>query len=350
MSMKVWTTGDRVLASDINANFAIAAAARYKTLVAGEALTAGNAVCVLPVPSSAVAYDTSVAGNANGSSSTPTTISFTVGSNNNRKLVVITDNDGGAFGNPSVSSVTYNGVSMSSGTWGGPNDGCWGSNTSQQSQYWILDAPATGTHNLVINFNNSTSRNNRYFIYSFYNCASATVLSSNSTTSGSSNTENFRATPVNSSSIIFGFYHNFSFSSWTMSNNVGTQSGCAAAWSTVAPQSEQNILGSTNSGWSSIFIELAPITTGATGQAYKASSLVAGRASTFIGFAQQTVSAAANVDVAIDGLDANQSGLIPGTQYYLNDTPGTIGTSAGTNSKKIGIALSGTEVQMTLII
>lgn len=40
--------------------------------------------------------------------------------------------------------------------------------------------------------------------------------------------------------------------------------------------------------------------------------------------------------VLIEGLDTNQSGLVAGTAYFLQNTAGTIGTSAGTTSKVIG--------------
>jgi hypothetical protein len=34
-------------------------------------------------------------------------------------------------------------------------------------------------------------------------------------------------------------------------------------------------------------------------------------------------------------------------QYYLNDTNGTIGTSAGSNTRKVGIAMSPTTLAIT---
>lgn len=48
--------------------------------------------------------------------------------------------------------------------------------------------------------------------------------------------------------------------------------------------------------------------------------------------------------ILISGLDANQTGLTPGTTYYVSNTPGIVSSSAGTNSVTVGIAKSSTEL------
>ena len=48
--------------------------------------------------------------------------------------------------------------------------------------------------------------------------------------------------------------------------------------------------------------------------------------------------------VLISGLDNNQSGLAAGTTYYLSNTAGAIGSSAGTNSKIIGVGRTATSI------
>lgn len=48
--------------------------------------------------------------------------------------------------------------------------------------------------------------------------------------------------------------------------------------------------------------------------------------------------------VMVRGIDTNQSGLVTGTTYYLSDTAGDIGTSAGTVEKVIGVARSTTSI------
>lgn len=48
--------------------------------------------------------------------------------------------------------------------------------------------------------------------------------------------------------------------------------------------------------------------------------------------------------ILIQGLDANQTGLSAGTVYYLSNTPGAVGSSAGTYSVVVGIAKDSTHM------
>jgi hypothetical protein len=66
------------------------------------------------------------------------------------------------------------------------------------------------------------------------------------------------------------------------------------------------------------------------------------RSNAFIGFATSSISASASGVVAVGGVVSGLSGLTPGATYYLSNTPGAISTSAGTVSRKVGIALSST--------
>lgn len=64
----------------------------------------------------------------------------------------------------------------------------------------------------------------------------------------------------------------------------------------------------------------------------------------FIGFAVSDALSGQTLEITTSGINNNLTGLTPNQFYYLNDTPGTIGTSAGTNEKKIGIAISATSL------
>ena len=66
------------------------------------------------------------------------------------------------------------------------------------------------------------------------------------------------------------------------------------------------------------------------------------RANNFIGFANANISASSSGIVIVSGVASGFTSLSSGSTYYLNDTNGTIGTSAGSQSRKIGIALSAT--------
>lgn len=85
------------------------------------------------------------------------------------------------------------------------------------------------------------------------------------------------------------------------------------------------------------------------GQVSKADPNIDGTTATpfsdnFIGFAQSSVSAGQSVSVVVSGIVSNLSGLTPGTTYYLSDTGGAITTSAGSISRKVGLAVSATEL------
>lgn len=65
-------------------------------------------------------------------------------------------------------------------------------------------------------------------------------------------------------------------------------------------------------------------------------------ANNFIGFAAATTLEAATCSVVHTGIVTGLSGLTVGSVYFLSNTPGAISTSAGSVSKKVGIAISTT--------
>ena len=66
----------------------------------------------------------------------------------------------------------------------------------------------------------------------------------------------------------------------------------------------------------------------------------------FIGFVTGTVAKGSEADVYFVGVLDGFSGLTPGATYYVQDTIGTIGTSAGSTSIKVGKAISATELMV----
>lgn len=68
------------------------------------------------------------------------------------------------------------------------------------------------------------------------------------------------------------------------------------------------------------------------------------RFNNFLGFASASVTAGNSVTVNMVGVDNNQTGLTVNDSYYLTNTNGVISTSAGTNSKKVGIAVTSTMI------
>jgi len=64
----------------------------------------------------------------------------------------------------------------------------------------------------------------------------------------------------------------------------------------------------------------------------------------FIGFADAAITAGNAGNILTVGIKSGLSGLTAGATYYLSDTAGAIGTSAGTNSRKVGLAISTTQL------
>lgn len=82
-----------------------------------------------------------------------------------------------------------------------------------------------------------------------------------------------------------------------------------------------------------------------SGKLYKASAQYNTEFVTnFIGFADENITSGGTGLVNLGGVKNNLTGLVVGTTYYLSDTPGEIATSAGTNSKKVGMGISTTEL------
>lgn len=97
-------------------------------------------------------------------------------------------------------------------------------------------------------------------------------------------------------------------------------------------------------GWGYDVLELPP-----AGTLGKASADVSGRYESFIGFAQEAIDVDASGKVFVSGVVTGLTGLTAGSTYYLSDTAGEISTSAGSNTRKVGIALSTTTLLITNI-
>jgi len=94
-------------------------------------------------------------------------------------------------------------------------------------------------------------------------------------------------------------------------------------------------------------IALAPITAPIY-RLFQASASSAGTANV-VGFALNAYALGATVTMVVGGLLSGFSSLTPGTQYYLANTAGTISTSAGSNTRKVGIAIDSTHLLITTI-
>lgn len=90
--------------------------------------------------------------------------------------------------------------------------------------------------------------------------------------------------------------------------------------------------------------QLCLVTT--TGRIYKTSAANSGEYESFIGFSDATGIPGEDTLVNIAGI-STQSGLSVGSQYYIANARGSISSTAGSNTRKAGIAVSTTELLIT---
>ncbi len=77
-----------------------------------------------------------------------------------------------------------------------------------------------------------------------------------------------------------------------------------------------------------------------TTEVYQANATNAdSRANGIVGMAESTVSAGSSVSIDMNGLSTATTTATAGTEYYLSNTAGKMGTSAGAQSRKLGIGL-----------
>lgn len=344
-----WNSGDQLTAADLDD----VSQSNLKSLTAIEAVTAGNPVAASLYQSSQITLDFKTQGilSVNGVN----TISITVGNNSNRVLVVmigVESNGGGQ----ATGTIQYNGGSATA------EFNATGSNRVVRQAVFV--APATGTHNLVITTSNASTTQAWYKVYSIYNAAqSGTVDNHTESASGAGNTSHTLsivadgAIAIGSIGTLGGTIGTVTGSLLTADTqsqvitNSGTTSGDTGLSTPLGAGNTVNIQQSNGTATDLYtLISIAPFNAVTIG-VQKASSAAAATALNtrlnFLGFARSGVSAGSSVVVQITGIVTGLSGLTTGAEYYLNDTNGTIGTSAGTVSRKVGVALSSTTLLIT---
>ena len=129
---------------------------------------------------------------------------------------------------------------------------------------------------------------------------------------------------------------------------IGAQTGLVGYWQLNNALTDSSGNGNTltnNNGAS--FVTTTPIFSDSL---IKADASTAALSDTFIGFCAETVLAGRNPNVFIGGVVPGFSGLSAGARYYLSDTAGGIQTTAGTVNRRVGLAVSETELLIVNII
>lgn len=333
----------------------------FKTFLAGENITAGAPVSAGYFQSdNGIQLDNkdTVATNPAASSITK---SFTIGNHTNRILIVTIHT------NTTITAVSYGGVAMTliSGA----------SNTGGNQVYYLL-APTIGTATFSVSF--SGSSNASAAIHSYYNVAQTSTINTSVKIAGatsSSSPMSTSITPTVDGCLLYvsgsgqaaggNSVNNFTVQpieniSNTVDSNIvtraiaGDNGFCVPAQATTVALTVT--FASVGTGYMGI-VALTPVTVPVYGYVVNSSSeAIASYAPLtttkyrlqFIGFAATTVLAGASLSVQVGG-SVTLSGLTPFSGYYLNDTPGTIGITAGTNTRKVGTALDTTQLLITNI-
>jgi hypothetical protein len=324
----------------------------YTSLIAAESIAAGDALAVGPYQSDGgVMYDASAVSSvaAVGNAST---IAFTVGNHTNRLLVVAVQHAG-----TSISGITWKGDALTSAA----NLGYTGSTAI--TVYYMV-APTVGTWNLVISGLNGTETFG-YGIYSYYNVSQSALSNVVTKTQASLSNISKSVTPANVGSVMLSVVGRNAGPSNTdvnMNNNNGTVTYGSTFNFTLGdsykmPNLNAITVSETTSGtpdWGLVNMELVPVTA-ATFRVSKATSSTGATTGWntgwkdigFVGFSSGVYALNVTTTIITDGVVTGLSSLQPGMIYYLNDTAGTIGNTAGTTTRKVGIATSATTLLIT---
>ncbi len=312
------------------------------SVTAGENISQGNAVCVLPVPVANVSFDVNLSGSGGGTAITSPP--FMIGNNPNRMLVVICQlRVGNTLRN--ITGVTHNGTPMTAVVSG------LGSGVGDRGYLFMLAAPSVGSYPITI-ATDSSGNTVDYYVYGYYNVDQAVPPANfNGTHHTSSGSQTFDA-DVNGSVVLAAVerrVHGVSCPSQNQLASGGGGGGRAGDTGTLYPPVPTTVSWTYDGAdvANVFFVELRPILTSSAQRMYRASGQVQATARSYIGVAAETRLVGELTDVIVAGTSGAHSGLAIGVQYYLSNAPGQFSTTSGTVARKAGIAVSSTEMLVT---
>lgn len=348
--MKTWSAGEQVLASDLNGNFTeLQASGNSLTgYVAAETLVVGDPVVAYFSQTAPVAYETKGTWAQSAAGGTVTQ-SLTCGTGSNRILVVFIM----TFG--VTPAPTYAGVSMTLAGSGGVGGG--------QSVYcYYLYAPATGANNLV--YSNNAGNNTSGEFFQLTGSHQSAVDSTYANGTGTFAAQSTTVTPTQDASFLVfaacsdqaGTTPNtttqFNDNQQTQASGVGARF-VGGTSGIIAPKQAFTVTSNSSYHLGVLVRAINAPTYGAAAKT-SASSPTAGSAtvnkySSFLGFITAITGggvAGTAVTIQTGGVVTGLSGLVPMATYYLSNTSGTLSLTAGTNSKKVGVAVSTTSLMI----
>lgn len=325
----------------------------YSSLIATETIAASAAVATALYQTTNIGYDTS------GKLAT-TTSSITIGVNSNRSLQVIVF----AGANGGVSPII-------SGTYGGQaitfvNNQFPISGNGNCIAVGVLPAPPTGSNAFALSVSGAGGLINGIFYQSIYNASQATTpnaANQNCFSTVSTGSPTITVNPTVDGCVSFGVgYLGNSNNAGTPTGNIYNSNNSAvnnpayfmgnSGVTNLFGASTNMVLsssGATNSNWNICAISIAPISTPVAGVRNASSATTDLRNTGFVGFAQNSATIGNPIAVIAGGIVTGLSSISTGAPYYLNDINGTYGINPGTQTRKIGIGFSLTQLLITNI-
>ena len=259
-------------------------------------------------------------------------------------LIFITIN-----GNDAAPTVTYGGETMTL------LDSYIYNGNRRSATYFLAD-PANGSNSLAATFLSGTPAHGiLYWVGSGVDQDSAEAFVQRYTADSDSFSQDVELTAEGQwgiSSILTGYVPPITFTSGEnceLLTQTTANQGCALFHSGRALYGEgtdKTFAASLSNDNNHLFVTvlLSPAVSPANAKVEKSDATTEVSVQSFVGFAKETKLTDEEVEVVSHGIIDTFTNLIPGQYYYLSDTPGEISLIPGTNEKKVGLAVSTTEL------
>jgi hypothetical protein len=303
-----------------------------RTMTAGPAITAGDVVCIGPYQS-----DGGITLDAKGTANASKSFNITVGNNSNRILVVFV----AGAGHASADTATYASVSMTRIT------------TATYGAIFYLVAPATGTNTFALTSVDAAAG----FSCAWYSCYNAKQTGQPDASLCDAGDAAVSISTVLNGCLVLCGAAGSSIASSDCPYESQTVGGITTGSSGIVYPAGTTInLDLTNGGSNPVsqLFSIAPATAVTENVIQPASASNVNNQyfkpyNNVVGIAPSAISATASGTVYLGGVVTGLTGLSTTNKiYYLSNTAGLISTTAGTNSKKIGINLSTTSLLLQL--
>lgn len=337
------------------ANAPVTVSPSMVNFLCGETITVGTPVAASYYQSdNGVQFDTKVSTSGNVAPATPVsvTLPITIGANSNRAVVVFCV--AYSLGGGPAPIPQFDGVAMTAA-----NNNLADSYPSYGNGSFYVLNPGTGIKNVTWSLPAGSGSNMYYSIhaYSYYNVNTSAIDGNAYNTSGTS--QSYTITNLGSV-LVSAVVGASSTAGGNMLLNTASTApgsfGCITAGDSgqIVPI-QSNSVGAASGGSKILSISLRPVTAAAYGYVKKTSASSTTNTAqsnlynSFIGFVYSLLgggTAGDTASVQTDGVITGLSGLIPFATYYLSNTSGLLSTTAGTNSKKVGMAVSTTSLMI----